>query len=746
MRHLPSFLRELNPSQQEAVTAPDGPILVLAGPGSGKTRVLTYRIAYLLTVRRVSPFHILAVTFTNKAAEEMRARLEALFGERAAELTLGTFHAICARFLRREASLLGLNPQFVIYDEEDQLEAVRQALRDLHLDEKRYRPGALRAAISRAKNEFIRPDDYPIRTYFDEIVARVYSRYEERLRAADALDFDDLLLRAVDLFENHPEALARYQERYRHILVDEFQDTNTVQVFLLRLLASRHRNLFCVGDEDQSIYGWRGADFRNVIRFREHFPEARIIILEENYRSTRTILEAAQSVIRFNRERYNEKRLVAARGPGSPITVYEAFDEEDEAAFVVRHIQELIETRGVRPQEIAVMYRTNAQSRALEEAFIRAGLPYRLVGGVRFYQRREIKDLLAYLRLVLNPHDDLSLVRVLNVPPRGIGPATLSKLTALAQQQGSSLFTAIEQATGHPSPIRGGEGGRGGISLPQKIRHALVDLIERIRAWQAARERMGVAELLRRIIDEIGYAEYLESLEDQEREIGGRRWDNVMELLRVAAPYRPGAFEDPLAVFLSEAALISDVDTLRDDVDAPILLTLHAAKGLEFEAVFITGLEEGLLPHSRSMDEPAALEEERRLFYVGMTRAKDLLFLTYAFRRYEEIRTPSRFLREIPKELWSAVPGHRTPRAPRSRRDRKAAALQETPVAPPSSLRFRPGMRVRHPQFGEGLILESRRAGPDEEVVVMFEEAGLKRLLAGFANLQILPDPTRPPS
>ncbi|WP_376789486.1 ATP-dependent helicase [Thermoflexus sp.] len=744
MRHLPSFLRELSPSQQEAVTAPDGPMLVLAGPGSGKTRVLTYRIAYLLTVRRVSPFHILAVTFTNKAAEEMRARLEALFGERAAELTLGTFHAICARFLRREASLLGLNPQFVIYDEEDQLEAVRQALRDLRLDEKRYRPGALRAAISRAKNEFIRPDDYPIQTYFDEIVARVYSRYEERLRAADALDFDDLLLRAVDLFENHPEALARYQERYRHILVDEFQDTNTVQVFLLRLLASRHRNLFCVGDEDQSIYGWRGADFRNVIRFREHFPEARIIILEENYRSTRTILEAAQSVIRFNRERYNEKRLVAARGPGSPITVYEAFDEEDEAAFVVRHIQELIETRGVRPQEIAVMYRTNAQSRALEEAFIRAGLPYRLVGGVRFYQRREIKDLLAYLRLVLNPHDDISLIRILNVPPRGIGPATLSKLTALAQRQNVSLFTAIEQATGSSSPFPPPDWGKGGISLSQKIRHALADLSERIRAWQAAREGMGVAELLRRIIEEIGYAEYLESLEDQEQEIGGRRWDNVMELLRVATPYQPGAFEDPLAAFLSEAALISDVDTPLPspwEVDAPILLTLHAAKGLEFQAVFITGLEEGLLPHSRSLDKPDALEEERRLFYVGMTRAKDLLFLTYAFRRYDEIRTPSRFLREIPKELLTGA-------IPRSRPDRQVAALhlQETPVASPSSLRFRPGMRVRHPQFGEGLVLESRRAGPDEEVVVMFEEVGLKRLLAGFANLQILPDPTRPPS
>ncbi len=732
MSDLPSFLNDLNPSQQAAVTAPDGPILVLAGPGSGKTRVLTYRIAYLLTVRRVAPFHILAVTFTNKAAEEMRSRLEALFGERAAELTLGTFHALCARFLRREAPILGLNPQFLIYDEEDQLEAVRQALRDLNLDEKRYRPGALRAAISRAKNEFIRPDDYPIRTYFDEIVARVYSRYEERLRAVGALDFDDLLLRAVELLENHPEILTRYQERYRHILVDEFQDTNTVQYLLLRLLASRHRNLFCVGDEDQSIYGWRGADFRNVIRFREHFPDARIIVLEENYRSTRTILEAAQSVIRFNTERYNEKRLVAARGPGSPITVYEAFDEEDEAAFVVRRVQELIETRRIRPQEIAVMYRTNAQSRALEEAFVRAGLPYRLVGGVRFYQRREVKDLLAYLRLVLNPHDDLSLVRVLNIPPRGIGPATLSKLTALAQRQQTSLFTAMEQAAQ----------GAAGLSLSQKIRHALADLVERIRAWQAVREGMGVAELLRRIIDEIGYAEYLESLEEQEREIGGRRWDNVQELLQVAAPYRPDTSDDPLTAFLSKVALTSDVDALQDDVEAPILLTLHAAKGLEFEAVFITGLEEGLLPHSRSMDDPTALEEERRLFYVGMTRAKDLLVLTYAFRRYDEIRTPSRFLREIPKELLTGT-------ASRSRRESRAAReapLRETPAVPPENLRFRPGTRVHHPRFGEGLVLESRWIGSDEEVVVMFEDVGLKRLLAGFASLRVLPDPTHPTS
>ncbi len=730
----PAFLEELNPSQQAAVTAPDGPTLVLAGPGSGKTRVLTYRIAYLLTARRVSPFHILAVTFTNKAADEMRARLEGLLEGRAADLTLGTFHAVCARFLRREAPRLGLNPQFVIYDEEDQLEVIRQALRDLNLDEKRYRPGALRAAISRAKNEFIRPDAYPIRTYFDEIVARVYSRYEERLRAADALDFDDLLLRAVELFETHPDVLARYQERYRHILVDEFQDTNAPQFFLLRLLASRSRNLFCVGDEDQSIYGWRGADFRNVIRFREHFPDARIIVLEENYRSTQTILRAAQSVIRFNTERYNEKRLVAARGPGAPIAVYEAFDEEDEAEFVVRRIQDLIESRGVRPGEIAVMVRTNAQSRALEEAFIRAGLPYRLVGGVRFYQRREVKDLLAYLRLVLNPHDDLSLLRVLNVPPRGIGPATLSKLTALAQRLGgaggaSSLFTAIEHAAG----------GAAGLSLPPKIRHALADFAERIRAWRAMREDMGVAELLRRIIEEIGYADYLEGLEADAPEIGGRRWDNVLELLRVAEPYRPGAFEDPLAAFLSEAALVSDVDTLRDDVDAPILLTLHAAKGLEFQAVFITGLEEGLLPHSRSMDEPAALEEERRLFYVGMTRAKDLLTLTYAFRRSDEIRTPSRFLREIPKELLTGMP-------PRSGRDRRRAAVREPPAVSPPSPRFRPGARVRHPRFGEGLVLESRWIGSDEEVVVMFEEVGLKRLLAGFAHLEILADAAHPPA
>ncbi|SNB67627.1 ATP-dependent helicase [Thermoflexus hugenholtzii] len=724
-----SFLEELNPSQREAVTAPDGPILVLAGPGSGKTRVLTYRIAYLLTARRVSPFHILAVTFTNKAAEEMRSRLEALFGDRVGELTLGTFHATCARFLRREASLLGLHPQFVIYDEEDTLEAIRQALRDLNLDEKRYRPGALRAAISRAKNEFIRPEAYPIRTYFDEIVARVYARYEERLRAADALDFDDLLLRAVELFEEHPDVLARYQERYRHILVDEFQDTNTVQYLLLRLLASRHRNLFCVGDEDQSIYGWRGADFRNVIRFREHFPDARIIVLEENYRSTETILQAAQAVIRRNTERYNEKRLVAARGPGAPITLYEAFDEEDEAAFIARRVQELIEAGRIQPGEIAVMYRTNAQSRALEEAFLQAGIPYRLVGGVRFYQRREVKDLIAYLRLVLNPHDDLSLVRVLNVPPRGIGPATMARLSALALQEKTSLFAAVEQAVA----------GAPGISLGPKIRRALADFVERVRAWRADRAHLGVAELLRRIIDEIGYAEYVESLEEGGREVGGRRWDNVLELLKVAGPYRPGAFEDPLAAFLADVALLTDVDTLESDEEAPILLTLHAAKGLEFHTVFIAGLEEGLLPHSRSLDEPGALEEERRLFYVGMTRAKDQLFLTYAFRRYDELRTPSRFLREIPRELLTPAVARTTARSPSAAgRSRRKVEREEAPAFTPPSPRFRPGLRVRHPRFGEGLVVECRPIGADEEVVVMFEEAGLKRLLASFAGLEVL--------
>ena len=720
MQEIRSLLEALNPQQREAVTAPDGPVLVLAGPGSGKTRVLTYRIAYLMAARRVSPFHILAATFTNKAAEEMRSRLEGL-GSRAAELTLGTFHAVCARLLRREAAAAGLSPHFVIYDEEDQTEAIRRALRDLNLDEKRYRPAALRAAISRAKNEFVRPEDYPIRTYFDEIAARVYARYEALLKAAEALDFDDLLLRTVALFEERPEVLARYQERYRHILVDEFQDTNTVQYLLLRLLAAAHRHLFCVGDEDQSIYGWRGADFRNVMRFREHFPEARIIVLEENYRSTQSILQAAQAVIRFNTQRYNEKRLVTARGPGHPIAVYEAVDEEDEAAFVVRQVQDLMEARGVRPGEIAVMFRTNAQSRALEEAFVRAGLPYRLVGGVRFYQRREVKDLLAYLRLLVNPHDDLSLMRVLNVPPRGIGPATAARITALARHRGVSLFTVMEQAAA-------GEGG-----LPPKVRPVLADLVAKIRSWQGLRETMGVADLLRRIIDEIGYAEYVEGLEDAEREIGGRRWDNVLELLRVAAPFRPGAFEDPLVAFLNEAALVSDIDTLREDVEAPVLLTLHAAKGLEFQAVFITGLEEGLLPHSRSMDDPAELEEERRLFYVGMTRARDLLFLTYAFRRYEEVRTPSRFLGEIPQALRVAVEG------PRGRR-RARPAPPEAPAIAPRTLRFRPGMRVRHPRFGEGQVMESRPAGPDEEVVVLFEEVGLKHLLAGFADLQILPD------
>jgi DNA helicase II / ATP-dependent DNA helicase PcrA len=732
------FLHGLNPQQRRAVEAPDGPALVLAGPGSGKTRVLTQRVAYLVEGRGISPRHILAVTFTNKAAREMRERLEKILSPtRATELTLGTFHSICARWLRRDAPEIGLNREFVIYDQDDQTSLVKQALKDLNVDEKRYTPSAVLNAISSAKNELITPENYQPPSYWHEMVRRVYPRYQELLRASNALDFDDLLLEVVRLFDTKPEVLKRYQDRYQYFLVDEFQDTNTAQYTLLKQLANETHNLFCVGDEDQSIYKWRGADFRNIQRFRDEHPKLFEVVLEQNYRSTQTILDAARGVIDRNVHR-TKKSLFTERAGGSPITVYEAYNQDDEAEFVVGTIQDLIRTSEHHLGDMAVFYRTNAQSRAIEDAFIRSGIPYRLIGGTRFYSRREVKDVLAYLRLIHNPHDVVSLLRVINMPPRGIGAKTLSVLDEVSRRGEKSAYQLIHdlKSAGVSSPLAS--------SLTPKAKQALVDFAGMIdRFIDSPARGSNVAELIDLVLKESAYQRFI----DDGTEEGKDRYDNIKELRNVASDYTRAVGEDPLAEFLEDVALVADVDALKDQTDAPTLMTLHSAKGLEFPIVFITGLEEGLLPHARSMEDPDQLEEERRLCYVGITRAKERVLLTYAFRRTmwgsNDVSTPSRFLQDIPKKLLSgsmSFAGSKPKGAAMVRASTWDSASAKTRSAEPArAMLFRSGQRVKHAKFGDGVVIESKIDRNDEEVTVAFEKAGIKRLLASFANLTKLP-------
>ncbi|MFN8597119.1 MAG: UvrD-helicase domain-containing protein [Anaerolineae bacterium] len=733
------LLHGLNPQQARAVEAPDGPVLVLAGPGSGKTRVLTHRVAYLVEQRKVWPRQILAVTFTNKAAREMRERLDKLLGAtRSGELTLGTFHSICARWLRRDAPEIGLARDFVIFDDDDQQTLVKNVLKELNIDDKRYKPSAVLNAISTAKNELVTPEQYQPPSYWHEMVRRIYPRYQELLRQSNGLDFDDLLLEVVRLLDQRPQVLARYQERYQHILVDEFQDTNTAQYAMLKLLAARSHNLFVVGDEDQSIYKWRGADFRNIQRFREDNARVTEIVLEQNYRSTQTILDAARGVIDKNTHR-TRKNLFTQRSGGTAVSIYEAYNQDDEAQYVVEMIQKMIRAKEHALSDFAVFYRTNAQSRAIEDAFVRSGLPYRLVGGTRFYARREVKDVLAYLRLVHNPHDAVSLTRVINVPARGIGAKTIEALDAAARQKKQTLYQLLSELNS-PNAVNV-------AGLTPKARQSLVAFAQLIDRWIDSQQRgQNVADLIDLILKDSGYRQYVDDGTDEGRD----RFDNIKELRNVASDYTRAVGDDPLAEFLEDVALVADVDSLRDQVDAPVLMTLHAAKGLEFPVVFITGLEDGLLPHSRALEDPDEMAEERRLCYVGITRAKDRVFLTYAFRRTmwgsSDISTPSRFLNDIPKSLISGA-GSFAGVKPKEAAAIKAATWdtptsRSAPPPPPTPTRqpaFRAGQRVKHAAFGEGIVVETRIERNDEEVTVAFKKAGIKRLLVSFANLQKLP-------
>ncbi|MFQ5921696.1 MAG: ATP-dependent helicase [Anaerolineales bacterium] len=710
-------LSDLNPQQRKAVTASTGLVLVLAGPGSGKTRVLTYRLAYLVMELEVPPAEILALTFTNKAAREMEGRALSLLGRSHSTggPRLGTFHSTFARILRIEADRLPVTRDFVIFDEVDQLALVRQSLKELNQDPKQVQPIRVLASISRAKNEMIEPQAFSSDTYFTEITRRVYERYQELLLANNALDFDDLLLLPIQLFREHEATLQTYRRRYPHLLVDEFQDTNTAQYALLRMLAGAKPDLFVVADPDQSIYRWRGADYRNMQRLRDDFPDLNTLLLEQNYRSTQTILDAAMAVIDRQPDR-QRKQLFTERGTGDPILVHEAYDQDEEGQFVVEKISMLTLTGEAEPGDCAVMYRTNAHSRAIEEAFLRAGLPYRLVGAQRFYGRKEVKDLIAYLRLIHNPADQVSLQRAISTPPRGIGDKTLTALRAAADQAEATPVDIL-LTLGRGKEVAG---------IPARARAPLAKFGALLSGWLEIKDQVLLDSLIDRVLEDVEYRAYLGSDED--------RWANMMELRGVALEFS----ELGLVEFLQQVALVSDQDTLTESQNAPTLLTLHASKGLEFPIVFIVGLDEGELPHYRSQDDQEAMAEERRLFYVGLTRAQDRVILLRAFRRrargVSSLTDPSRFLDDLPADLIEGdLIGMRTPA--------QAVYARETSwqgrVQVPTEARYQAGMRVTHPRFGEGIVLETQLEYNDEEVTVNFEEAGIKHLVASMANLQI---------
>jgi DNA helicase-2/ATP-dependent DNA helicase PcrA len=645
----------LNPEQARAVTTTDGPLLILAGAGSGKTRVLAHRIAYLIGVKGVRPWQILAVTFTNRAAGELRERIIALVGEPGRDVQAGTFHALCARVLRRDGEAIGISRRFVVYDTDDQQALMKTILReeDMPLTGE-FRPSAVLGAISRAKNEMLDATFLAENAvnHHEKVIARLAKRYLERLKQVGALDFDDLLLEAVRLFDAAPAALARYQDRWRYLHVDEYQDTNRPQYLWIRALAAKHRNLAVVGDDDQSIYGWRGANIRNILDFERDYPDATVVKLEQNYRSTQLILDAAYAVVSRNTER-TDKKLWTAQAGGRPIQRFEAYNEEEEAEWIARQIEGLVGGRGsvltrradddeeaVRARDVAVMYRMNAQSRAIEESFLRYGIRYQLVGGTRFYARREVKDALAYLRVLRSDTDSVSFERIINVPARAIGEKTIEALRAVARRDEVSTWEAIEKAA------------RGEVeTLVPRARTSLADFAALVRRLRSRVGVLPLPELLDDVLEASGYRAMLaDGSED-----GEERWANLIELRSVTTRYDDLEPEDALDRLLEETALVADQDSYEGDADAVTLITLHAAKGLEFPVVFIAGLEEGLFPHSRALDDEKELEEERRLAYVGITRAKRRLFLSHAWRRSTwgmgQASVPSRFLLEIPAEL-----------------------------------------------------------------------------------------------
>jgi DNA helicase-2/ATP-dependent DNA helicase PcrA len=755
-----TFLDTLNTEQREAVLHTRGPLLILAGAGSGKTRVITSRIAYLVGDGHAQPAELLAVTFTNKAADEMRSRVEALLGSECGGMWISTFHALCARLLRREAPAIGLSRDFVIYDSSDQLTVVKQALRTLHIDEALVQPRAALARISHAKNRMEGPEALRAAASWnhrDDQLAAVYAYYLDALRDSHALDFDDLLLRTVDLFEHSEQVRTRYAGQFRFVMVDEYQDTNRPQYLLIRRLAEIHRNLCVVGDPDQSIYKWRGADLRNILDFERDFPETRVVRLERNYRSTQIILDAASAVIRRNRNR-KDKQLWTDRPGGERIVYFCGGDELDEADFITRTARSSLADDV--DAAVAVLYRTNAQSRTIEDALTREGVAYKIIGGVRFYERKEVKDALAYLRLVINPHDDVSLRRVINVPARGIGKAvmeTIESLTPAGADDLPLLATGLQPASSPKSLWARIVRGLNERAFPSRaaapltaFRDLVVSLTDLARS-----ERVSVG--IGKILDRSGY---LQDLHDERNEEAESRIENLAELVSAAREYESREADPSLSGFVDRVSLLSDADEEEGSRDARVfLMTLHSAKGLEFPVVIMAGLEEGLFPHSRSSNDEEELEEERRLCYVGMTRARLRLVLTSASRRrvfgdYQPTE-PSRFIDEVPPELVDRVvasfssphrgtlpPHYAFQTNPYGRGRRGRTAREEEPGYPyededqSTGLALQPGKRVRHPQFGVGTVVSVEALDDDTKLVVRFEAVGRKTLRARYARLE----------
>lgn len=735
----------LNPQQAEAVINTEGPMLIMAGAGSGKTKVLTCRVANLLQ-KGVRPYRILAITFTNKAAAEMRERVNNMSGPAAKDVWLFTFHAFCARFLRMEIDKLpGYGGNFAIYDTADSQNLIKQILKEMNLDDKRFQPSGILSRISNAKNALQDAAAFARQAgdFYEQKVADIYSRYEQKLQLNNALDFDDLLMLSIKLLQENKEVREKYQDRFDYLLVDEYQDTNHAQYLLTKFLAAKHRNICVVGDADQSIYGWRGADIQNILDFEKDYPDAKVIKLEQNYRSTQIILDAANAVIENNTGR-KPKNLWTENKSGADIIYFQAVDERDEARFVIEQLQNLQRTENKKLGDMAILYRTNTQSRIFEEMLIKSGISYNMVGGLKFYERKEIKDIIAYLRVIFNPADSLSLLRIINVPKRGIGDASLAKIQAYAAANNVSLFEAVSNA----AAIDG---------LSSRFVSKLDDLAGIIFELMNLANEAPVEDLIDRVLRDTGY---LEELENERTPQAQSRIDNLHELISVAQEFAASEEENNLENFLAHVALVSDIDDTELGEDAITLMTLHSSKGLEFPVVFLVGMEEGLFPHARTLMDETEIEEERRLCYVGITRAKEKLFLSSTKMRtiYGNTVTypPSRFLQEIParlvktikrQERFSALENFKQVSEKYSARPQKPAStfnphsfMPQKPAAAAggTGARFNTGDRVSHSKWGEGMVVSVKDSPDGQEVKVAFAGAGVRSLLTKYAVLKKL--------
>ncbi|BDX40408.1 DNA helicase PcrA [Enterococcus faecium] len=736
------LLNGMNPRQKEAVLHTDGPLLLMAGAGSGKTRVLTHRIAYLIEEKEVNPWNILAITFTNKAAKEMKERVNAILASGGEDVWVSTFHSMCVRILRRDVDFIGYNRNFTIIDSSEQLTLMKRILKELNIDPKKYDPRSILGTISQAKNSLQTPQDFAKMqgSYYEEIAAKCYAAYQKELQYNQCMDFDDLIMNTIRLFEEHPDSLTYYQNKFHYIHVDEYQDTNHAQYTLVNLLAGRFRNLCVVGDADQSIYGWRGADMQNILDFEKDYPDAAVILLEQNYRSTKNILSAANQVIENNSNR-KPKNLWTENKEGNKITYYRADNERDETRFIVDRMQEEIRSNHRNYGDFAILYRTNAQSRVMEETLLKANIPYKMVGGHKFYDRKEIKDILAYLNVLANPQDSISFERIVNSPKRGIGPGSIEKLRSFASLHEWPLLEAAQNVD------LANIGGKAGQQLG-----AFGEMIQEVTQMIPY---LTVTELTKEVLDRSGY---LEDLKIQNTLEAQARIENLEEFLTVTQEFDKqfeqqneedaDAPEEKLTVFLNDLALVSDIDNLEEDASQVTLMTLHAAKGLEFPVVFLIGLEEGVFPLSRALMEESELEEERRLAYVGITRAEEALYLTNAFSRTLYGRTqynrPSRFVEEIDQELLEIEGMRPTPKKTPVFAKKKAYSYKqpETAVVPSKSATggennsWKPGDKVKHKKWGLGTVVRVSGTSKDLELDVAFPSQGVKRLLAAFAPIE----------